>query len=456
MPWFERLARCASSFSPTDFRARTAARPFSQHLIVRATLLVLALTAVPLVTAGPADASTSCDALNDPSGDGFYYKGRFLAGFLQAGDVITISAGFPIGTAPKPFVPTAFFLGVGSFDAPPSVPGVNFPGTLVYTVPQDLTSVHLNWVTSPSIPDGYTVEVTWQVSCQNAPKSNPTLGTQASPSALLGGPVYDTATLSGGNAPTGTTAFRLYGPDDANCTGPAVFTTSTTVAGNGSYQSAAFTPSAAGTYRWTAGYSGDGKNNAASSACNAANESVLIRPFEPPPATSTLSGNVSGPVTVASGQSVIVTDGQVVGPITIQAGGALQLVNTRVTNGVVATNPSFLSVCNSQISAPSGLPTQGVVVSGSGTPLRIGDPANGCAGNRIAGDVRLTSNTGGLTLGANVISGNVTVDTNTIGTAIVKANSVFKALGCAGNNPPPVNNGQVNSAASKTGQCSGL
>lgn len=68
----------------------------------------------------------------------------------------------------------------------------------------------------------------------------------------------------------------------------------------------------------------------------------------------------------------------------------------------------------------------------------------------------LTSNTGGLTLGGNVISGNVTVDTNTVGTAIVKANTVFKALGCAGNNPPPVNNGQVNSAASKTGQCSGL
>lgn len=352
MPWFEHPARRATSSSPADFRARSGGPPLSRPSIAKMTLLALALTIVPLVTAGPAQASTSCNALNDPSGDGFYYQGRFLAGFLQAGDVITISAGFPIGTAPKPFVPTAFFLGIGSFDAPPSVPGVNFPGTLVYTVPQDIMNVHLNWVTGPSIPDGYTVSVTWQVSCQNAPKSSPTLSTQASPSALLGGPVYDTATLAGGNAPTGTIAFRLYGPDDANCNGPVVFTTSTTVAGNGSYQSAAFTPSAAGTYRWTADYSGDGKNNAALSACNAASESVLIKPFAPPPPTSTLSGNVSGPVTVASGQSVVVTDGQVVGPITIQAGGALQLVNTKVTNGVVATDPSFLSICNSQVSAP--------------------------------------------------------------------------------------------------------
>jgi len=272
------------------------------------------MTAVPLVTAGPAFASTSCDALNNPSADGFYYKGRFLAGFLQAGDVITISAGFPIGQAPKAFVPAALFLGVGSFDAAPSVPGVNFPGTLVYTVPQDLTSVHLNWETSPSIPDGYTVEVTWQVSCQNAPKSKPTLVTQASPSTLLGGPVYDRATLAGGRAPTGTITFRLYGPDDANCTGPVVFTTSTPVAGNGGYQASGFTPSTTGTYKWTAQYTGDDRNDSASAACNAANESVLVKPFEPPPPTSTLSGNVSGPVTVSSGQSVLVMDGQVLGP----------------------------------------------------------------------------------------------------------------------------------------------
>jgi hypothetical protein len=146
----------------------------------------------------------------------------------------------------------------------------------------------------------------------------------------------------------------------------------------------------------------------------------------------------------------------VVGPITVQSGGALQLVNSKVTNGIVVTNPSFLSLCNSQVAAPAGNPSQGVVVNGATTPLRIGDPANGCAGNRIAGDVRLTSNTGGLTLGANTVSGNVTVDNNTVGAPVVKANNVFKTLACAGNNPAPVNSGQANTASTETGQCIGL
>ena len=89
-------------------------------------------------------------------------------------------------------------------------------------------------------------------------------------------------------------------------------------------------------------------------------------------------------------------------------------------------------------------------------PVRIGDPAGGCAGNRIAGDVRLSGNTGGLTFGANTVSGNVAVDNNTVGAPVIKANNIFRTLGCAGNNPAPVNNGQVNTAATKTGQCAGL
>jgi hypothetical protein len=424
--------------------------------VVKTVLVSLVLVLTPFVVAGPALASASCDALNDPSGDGIYFKGRFTASFLQAGDVITITAGLPVSPTPSNYVPSGFYLGIGSFDAPPIVPVVKFPGTLVYTVPQDLTSVHLNWATTPSIPDGVEVSATWQVSCQNAPKANPTLSTQASPSVLLGGPVYDTATLAGGNTPTGTITFRLYGPDDGTCSGPAAFTTAATVAGNGSYASSSFTPPATGTYRWTAEYSGDAKNNGASSPCNAANESVTVSPFVAPTPTSTVSGNVAGPVTVASGQSLLVTGSEVVGPITVQSGGALQLVNSKVTNGIVVTNPSFLSLCNSQVAAPAGNPSQGVVVNGATTPLRIGDPANGCAGNRIAGDVRLTSNTGGLTLGANTVSGNVTVDNNTVGAPVVKANNVFKTLGCAGNNPAPVNSGQANTASTKAGQCSAL
>ena len=104
-----------------------------------------------------------------------------------------------------------------------------------------------------------------------------TLSTQASPGVVLGAAVSDTATLSGGANPTGTITFKLYGPNDATCSNTAIFTSTVTVSGNGSYGSTpAFTPTAAGTYRWIANYSGDANNNATSNACNGANENVTV------------------------------------------------------------------------------------------------------------------------------------------------------------------------------------
>ena len=73
-------------------------------------------------------------------------------------------------------------------------------------------------------------------------------------------------------AGAGTVEFRLYGPDDATCA-TAIFTSSNrplTFSGagntNASATSAAFTPTAAGTYRWRAFFSGDANNNAISGA----------------------------------------------------------------------------------------------------------------------------------------------------------------------------------------------
>lgn len=103
-----------------------------------------------------------------------------------------------------------------------------------------------------------------------------TLTTLASPPVQLGGLVHDTATLSGGTAPTGTITFQLFGPNDATCSSAAVFTSIVNVAGNGSYASANFAPLLVGTYRWIAAYSGDATNAASTTACNDANESVTI------------------------------------------------------------------------------------------------------------------------------------------------------------------------------------
>ncbi len=104
-----------------------------------------------------------------------------------------------------------------------------------------------------------------------------TLTTTASPDVAVGGSIHDTATLAGGTNPTGTITFDLFGPDNATCSGTPIFTSIKTVAGAGAYDSASFIPTATGTYRWTAFYSGDAKNSAVPpTACADPAESVAI------------------------------------------------------------------------------------------------------------------------------------------------------------------------------------
>ncbi len=106
--------------------------------------------------------------------------------------------------------------------------------------------------------------------------------------------IYDTATLSDGNDPTGTLTFKLFGPNDANCSGSPAFTYTATVIGNGSYRSGAFAATLAGTYRWVVAYSGDARNDAAGpTACGDDPETVVVSP-----ATPTLSSAATGPTSV--------------------------------------------------------------------------------------------------------------------------------------------------------------
>ena len=100
----------------------------------------------------------------------------------------------------------------------------------------------------------------------------------------------DTATLSGGSAPTGTITFSLYGPSESqNCTTTAVYTYTVTLNGNGTYTTPnGFTPVKAGTYWWTASYGGDNANNSVASGCGA--ESVTVTPPLASPALTTVPG----------------------------------------------------------------------------------------------------------------------------------------------------------------------
>lgn len=110
--------------------------------------------------------------------------------------------------------------------------------------------------------------------------------------------VSDTAALSGGNNPTGTITFRLFGPNDGDCSRAPVFQSTATVVGNGNYQSGSFSPTAAGIYRWVVQYSGDANNNGAGpTACGKDTETVVVSK-----ATPTLSSTASGRVQLQPGR----------------------------------------------------------------------------------------------------------------------------------------------------------
>jgi hypothetical protein len=123
-----------------------------------------------------------------------------------------------------------------------------------------------------------------QTSCNDTDESStvanprPNISTTSSADTTLGNPVHDTAHLTGGQSPTGSITFRLYGRNDTNCSNNPAFKDTVSVSGSGDYLSADFTPDRAGTYRWTARYSGDTVNDANATACNDAGESVTVTP----------------------------------------------------------------------------------------------------------------------------------------------------------------------------------
>jgi hypothetical protein len=115
-------------------------------------------------------------------------------------------------------------------------------------------------------------------------KSSPTLPTIPSAGGAIGTVLNDTATVTGGSTPTGTVDFALYGPDDTSCAGIAIYTQTVTLSSGSATTSPGFTTVAAGTYEWTAHYSGDANNNSADSTCG--NEAVVIGKNSPTASTA--------------------------------------------------------------------------------------------------------------------------------------------------------------------------
>ncbi len=256
--------------------------------------------------------------------------------------------------------------------------------------------------------------------------AKPAIVTNASASVPVGGAISDTATLSGGTNPTGTITFTLFGPNNAACTGAPIATSTRTVAGNGNYTSDPFTTTAAGTYRWIASYGGDANNAATATACNDANESVVVTPAPPTIVTTAsgpvpVGGSISDSATLAGG---VAPTGTIVftafGPGNPTCTGVAAFTFTVPVNhgnGVYSSGPSapvasagsynFVAVYsgdanNSPATSPCG--AAGETANVSPTPLTITTAASVAASGRISDTATLH----GAPVGAAPPTGTVT------------------------------------------------
>src|SRR5262249_54472569 len=108
-----------------------------------------------------------------------------------------------------------------------------------------------------------------------------------------GAKITDSATLYGGNNPTGTITFTLYHPSNV-----VVDTETVPVSGSGTYNTpAGYLPTATGTYQWVATYSGDSNNPSVTSPKGS--EPVLVTPASP-----AINTTPSGTITLGSGAKI--------------------------------------------------------------------------------------------------------------------------------------------------------
>ncbi|MEA2297357.1 MAG: hypothetical protein QOF77_293 [Solirubrobacteraceae bacterium] len=195
-------------------------------------------------------------------------------------DTAHLTAATPPGPAPTGTITFNLYATAGCGGVPVFTSTVPVSGVGDYTSAPPFT---------PTAPGSYFWTAAYSGDVSNAAvttacgdNNETTMVTKAAPAivTVASGPgptITDRATLSGGVNPTGSIVFTLFGPDDATCARPAIFTSTVPVnAGNGGYTSGAFTVTAPGTYRWVAAYSGDAANTAVTSPCNAANEAVSL------------------------------------------------------------------------------------------------------------------------------------------------------------------------------------
>jgi hypothetical protein len=247
------------------------------------------------------------------------------------------------------FLDGATPIGTDTTDGPPGqyqiMTSSLAPGSHSITATFTPSSTSFNPSTSPAV----TVTVA---------KATPALTTNATPTATLGQAISDTATLAGGFNPTGTITFKAFA--NTTCTGTPAFTSAAVaVSGNGTYSSGPFTPSAAGTYYWTAGYTGDANNALVATVCGDSKEISVVSAIAPttlvaqpaiarlgPPPTVflTFTAQLSSNGTPLAGKTIVFSRGtKVVCSATTNAqgiakcGGVVNALLSALSNGYNAT-----------------------------------------------------------------------------------------------------------------------
>ena len=177
-------------------------------------------------------------------------------------------------------------------------------------------------------------------------RQSPSLLAAPSPGGAVGTVVTETASLVGGYLPTGSITFRLF--SDAACTAE-VFSSTNVVTVNGSATSNAFTPTAPGTYRWTASYSGDANNNPFTTQCDPSN-SVTIT------GTATSTTTTTSTTTVPTSTTTTTTlppSTTTTGPTSTTSSSTTSTSSTSSTTTSTSTPPTGTTSSSSSSSTTS-------------------------------------------------------------------------------------------------------
>jgi hypothetical protein len=182
--------------------------------------------------------------------------------------------------------------------------------------------------------------------------------------------------------PTGTVSFFIDGSATPLATVPLVGNTATFV-----------TTFGGGNHTVVARYNGDG--NYLASTSDAATPNV--------PCDRTITGTFSS-LTLTTPGSVCVLGAHISGGISAGKGVVLDVENSTVSGSISTNGAAGARICGSS--------TGTIVIAKSTAFVLVGDPANNCPANTVAGSILATSNTNGLVIVGNKVSGTVTASGN--------------------------------------------